>query len=161
MCVPLMLTLISAWTVLFQYDMVYLVMSLYDVCCFLKLDSFSSIGSNVFFGSFFFFLKQVLEVQSWFICKHINYAYLLHNVGLRFFGFHLLVILAIFCSYFGLIIWVSKLLAFSSADEELFSEMAIQDIKIGIDCFFSTCKSYCCLSTVPCKSRAMSGTSIV
>jgi hypothetical protein len=42
----------------------------------------------------------------------------------------------IFCSYFGLIIWVSKLLAFSSADEELYSEMAIQDIKIGIDCFF-------------------------
>jgi hypothetical protein len=37
---------------------------------------------------------------------------------------------------FLLIIWVSKLLAFSSADEELFSEMAIQDIKIGIDCFF-------------------------
>jgi hypothetical protein len=27
--------------------------------------------------------------------------------------------------------------------------------------FFSTCKSYCRLSTVPCKSRAMSGTSIV
>ena len=25
---------------------------------------------------------------------------------------------------------------FSSADEELFSEMGIQDIKIGIDCFF-------------------------
>ena len=48
---------------------------------------------------------------------------------------------------------------FSSADEELFSEMAIQDIKIGIDCFFfSTCKSYCRLSTVPCKSQAMSGT---
>jgi hypothetical protein len=43
-----------------------------------------------------------------------------------------LVILAIFCSYFGLIIWVSKLLAFSSADEELFSEMAIQDINICI-----------------------------
>ena len=37
---------------------------------------------------------------------------------------------------FGYIIWVSKLLAFSSADEELFSEMAIQDIKIGIDWFF-------------------------
>ena len=33
--------------------------------------------------------------------------------------------------------------------------MAIQDIKIGIDCFFSTCKSYCRLSTVPCKSQAM------
>jgi hypothetical protein len=47
-----------------------------------------------------------------------------------------LVILAIFCSYFGLIIWVSKLLALGSADEELFSEMAIQDIKIGIDWFF-------------------------
>jgi hypothetical protein len=31
--------------------------------------------------------------------------------------------------------------------------MAIQDIKIGIDFFFfSTCKSYCRLSTVPCKS---------
>jgi hypothetical protein len=49
-----------------------------------------------------------------------------------------LVILAIFCSYFGLIIWVSKLLALGSADEELFSEMAIQDIKIGIDWFLET-----------------------
>jgi hypothetical protein len=54
-----------------------------------------------------------------------------------------------------------ELLAFSSADEELLSEMAIQDIEIGIDWFFSTCKSYCLLSTVPCKSQAMSGTSIV
>jgi hypothetical protein len=38
--------------------------------------------------------------------------------------------------YHSFIIWVSKLLAFSSADEELFSEMAIQDITIGIDFFF-------------------------
>jgi hypothetical protein len=38
----------------------------------------------------------------------------------------------------------AKLLAFSSADEELFSEMAIQDTKIGIDWFyfFSTFSAY-------------------
>ena len=34
--------------------MVYLVLSLYHFCCFLKLDSFSS---NVFFGYFFFLLE--------------------------------------------------------------------------------------------------------
>jgi hypothetical protein len=72
------------------------------------------------------------------VCENVNtlYTTIFFYVGLRFFGFHLLVILAIFCSYFWLIIWVYKLLAFSSADEELFSEMATQDIKFGIDCFF-------------------------
>ena len=81
----------------------------------------------MFFSGNFFSSWNRFWKWSWFICKHINYAYLLYYVGLRFFGFHLLVILAIFYSYFWLIIWVSKLLAFSSADEELFSEMAIQD----------------------------------
>ena len=34
---------------------------------------------------------------------------------------------------FWLIFWSSKLLVISPADEELFSEIAIQGIKIGID----------------------------
>ena len=40
-------------------------------------------------------------------------------------------------SKFLLTFWPSKLLVISSADEELFSETAIQGIKIGINIFFS------------------------
>jgi hypothetical protein len=34
---------------------------------------------------------------------------------------------------------------------QIISEMAIQDIKIGIDWFFSTCKSYCNVQSITTK----------
>ena len=69
------------------------------------------------------------------------------------FGYILFILLTYYLGF--------QILAFSSADEESISEMAIQDIKIGIDWFFFTCKSYCRSSTVPCKNQTMSGTSVV
>ena len=52
--------------------------------------------------------------------------------GFLFFGKCLAIL---YILKFRLIFWSSKLLEISSADEELFFEMAIQDIKIGIDIF--------------------------
>ena len=101
----------------------------------LKLDSFSS---NVFFRVIFFLLETgfgsivMVYLQTYTLCilTLLCGSTVLWLSPFGNFGY------ISSCSYFWLIIWVSKLLAFSSADEELFSEMAIQDIKIGIDWFF-------------------------